>query len=197
MTVADIGCGERPWRDLIVKLGGSYVGVDLQQNRAGTVDVISDLNAKVNLGDNAADVVLFTEVMEHLNRAAVALKEIARVLKPGGVVILTTPFLYRLHEEPYDYQRFTIHYFESEMPEYGFEVADLRKSGNIAEVWATIWDDYWCLERDGKKFGLARRLWNAGMRAIGHFLVDGINIIGIKLPQYYYLSNLCLLRKRS
>jgi SAM-dependent methyltransferase len=144
----------------------------------------------------SVDVVLFTEVLEHLREGGgKVMPEIRRILKPDGVVILTTPFIYRLHEEPYDYGRFTTHYFTANASRWGFAVIDSRRSGNIVEVWATLWDDFWCLERARTPFSLPRRIWNTGMRVLGQGVASVMNASGLKLPAFYYLSTLCVLRK--
>jgi SAM-dependent methyltransferase len=62
---------------------------------------------ETGLADNFADVVICTEVFEHLEKPELAMKEILRILKPGGTFIGSTPFLFKIHGDPDDYFRYT------------------------------------------------------------------------------------------
>jgi SAM-dependent methyltransferase len=68
------------------------------------------------------DTVVCTEVLEHVPEPAQVVREIARVLKPNGYVILTTPLYYPIHEEPYDFFRFTPFGLRHPFNEAGLEV---------------------------------------------------------------------------
>jgi SAM-dependent methyltransferase len=80
------------------------VGVDIRPGRG--VSIISDAQA-LGLLDAVFDVVLCTEVLEHLPEPQSAIAEMYRVLKPGGMLLLTTRFLFPIHDAPHDYFRFT------------------------------------------------------------------------------------------
>ena len=69
-------------------------------------DIVADVQ-DVPLEDGVADCVLSTEVIEHLPDPAACVMEAHRILKPGGALILSAPFLYPVHGDPHDYQRFT------------------------------------------------------------------------------------------
>jgi SAM-dependent methyltransferase len=80
------------------------VAVDI---RRGTgVHLLSDAHA-LALADSTFDVVICTEVLEHLREPQRAVDEMYRVLKPGGTLLLTTRFLFPIHDAPHDYFRFT------------------------------------------------------------------------------------------
>lgn len=70
------------------------------------VQILGDAQA-LGLADGTFDVVLCTEVLEHLPEPQRAIDEMFRVLKPGGTVLLTTRFLFPIHDAPHDYFRFT------------------------------------------------------------------------------------------
>ncbi len=104
----DLGCGIKPFRHVYDKYSESSVGIDVAQSPHGTseADVIYD-GKKIPFPDQEFDYVFCTEVMEHVPEPKDFLKEIYRVLKPGGVLIMTIPFMVPLHEEPYDFYRYT------------------------------------------------------------------------------------------
>lgn len=70
------------------------------------VDVIGDAH-DLPFADGEFDVILCSEVLEHLHTPEKAISEMCRVLKPGGELILTTRFMFPQHDVPYDYFRFT------------------------------------------------------------------------------------------
>ena len=80
------------------------VALDLRPGRG--VQILGDAQA-LGLADGTFDVVLCTEVLEHLPEPQRAVDEMFRVLKPGGTLLLTTRFLFPIHDAPHDYFRFT------------------------------------------------------------------------------------------
>ena len=106
--VLDIGSADshvRSWLDRC-----EYIGLDYPVTAQGmygtTPDIFAD-GAALPLADACIDTVLLLEVLEHVRDARAVLNEIARVLKPGGVMLLSIPFLYPLHDAPHDYRRYT------------------------------------------------------------------------------------------
>ena len=106
--VLDVGCGHMPFRALVLGQVERYEGFDVEARVPG-VDHIGDAQAMTGLPDDGYDTALCFEVLEHLPQPERALADIARVLRPGGTLVLTVPHLSRLHEEPHDYFRFTRH----------------------------------------------------------------------------------------
>lgn len=107
--ILDFGCGSKPYQKLFSNCS-SYVGVDLQvsghNHKDSKVDVFYDGNELPFL-DDAFDTIVSFEVLEHVPNVDKILKEVRRVLKPGGSIYLTIPFMYPEHEMPYDFQRWT------------------------------------------------------------------------------------------
>lgn len=103
----DIGCGRKPYRDLFPQVE-EYVGVDLPSTGYGTgsVDVLGD-GQRLPFRDASFDTVFCSEVLEHVPEPGRLVLEVARILKPGGTLILTTPQTWGLHEAPHDYFRYT------------------------------------------------------------------------------------------
>lgn len=90
------------------------------------------------------DVIICTEVLEHVCEPIEALRELCRILKPAGTILLTTPFAYPIHEPPYDFSRLTPFFIEYWLPKLGFEPPkNLQIGGNELEVLATVWGHIW------------------------------------------------------
>jgi SAM-dependent methyltransferase len=195
VRVGDIGCGEQPLRGLVERLGGAYTGVDVQQNVQGTVEVIADI-CKVSLPDGSFDLVLCTEVLEHVPDTFAAFSELARLCDTGGAIILTTPFAYPLHEEPHDFVRLTPYQIDECARSNGLEIAHLSTSGNELEVVATVWCNLW--SRTGAlPRSLTRTAWNVLMRLPVNVLMYAMSrAVGSLLPNKYFLNTFCILTKR-
>jgi 2-polyprenyl-3-methyl-5-hydroxy-6-metoxy-1,4-benzoquinol methylase len=100
------------------------------------VDIISDIS-DIPEKDNSYDVILCTEVFEHIPDPVKALKEFSRLLKPSGILILTTPVCSLTHKSPnYFYNGFSRNYFEYYFSEFGFKIKFLDYNGNFFEYFA-------------------------------------------------------------
>jgi SAM-dependent methyltransferase len=100
-TVLDLGAGLRPFADL---LPGKTIALDYRPRP--DLDLVADAH-HLPFGDDSVDSVVCTEVFEHLLDPPAAAREIVRILKPGGRLVLTTRFCFPLHDRPADYWRFT------------------------------------------------------------------------------------------
>jgi SAM-dependent methyltransferase len=104
----DVGCGTRPYEYLFPE--GVYVGVDVEESGRGTElkspDYFYD-GKTLPFPDDCFDGVISTEVLEHVPDPQLYLHEAARVLKPGGSLILSVPFVFGEHESPFDFFRFS------------------------------------------------------------------------------------------
>ena len=103
----DIGCGVKPYRAMLAGVT-TYIGIERPGtlSKSTVVDVWAD-GLALPFGAASFDSVLCSEVLEHVPEPARLFAEAARVLRPGGTLVLTTPQTWGLHEEPYDYYRFT------------------------------------------------------------------------------------------
>ena len=137
----DIGCGRQPFRSKFEALGYEYVGFDIEQNDEGTVHFIGAIDTDL-LPELAAlpafDTIVCTEVLEHVADWQMAFANMSRLLAQDGVILLTTPHVYMLHEEPYDFWRPTPHairYFAARM---GLTVIHYEAAGDAWDVIGTI-----------------------------------------------------------
>ena len=96
----DIGCANSPYSGFFPK----RLGFDILPGEG--VDVVGDAH-ELPFPNETFEQILCTEVLEHLHTPHLALSEMHRVLKPGGKLILTTRFLFPIHDAPGDYFRFT------------------------------------------------------------------------------------------
>ncbi|MBM4168448.1 MAG: class I SAM-dependent methyltransferase [Ignavibacteria bacterium] len=133
-TMLDYGCGNRPYYELLRRHVQQYLSADVMQNDEGTVDFIIGSDAALPLASGTCDTVLSTQVLEHTRLPDEYLREAARVLKPGGYLILTCPGSYMLHEVPYDYYRFTVHGLEYLLERNGLNVANFSNAGGAWRV---------------------------------------------------------------
>ncbi|HRN52184.1 MAG TPA: class I SAM-dependent methyltransferase [Gemmatimonadaceae bacterium] len=106
--VLDVGCGHMPFRGDAERVADVYEGFDVERRTEGVTHV-GNAEAMDEIPSASYDCVFSFEVLEHLPHPQRAMAEMARVLKPGGVLLLSVPHLSRLHEEPHDYFRYTVY----------------------------------------------------------------------------------------
>ena len=103
----DIGCGSKPYQEMFAPYVSQHVGTDYSDTEFKAImDVAADVTA-LPFADASFDTLLCTEVIEHVPNPNLAFQEMARVLKPGGYLLLTTPQTWETHRAPYDYFRYT------------------------------------------------------------------------------------------
>ncbi len=128
--VLDAGSGRSPYKPLLRGRGLQVLSLDVE-DRAGEIDWLGDLQEMPQVETASVGTVLCTQVLEHLPRPWAAIDEIARVLEPGGVLLLSVPHLSAIHEAPHDYWRYTRHGLEALLTSRGFEIRELRESGGL------------------------------------------------------------------
>lgn len=99
----------------------------------GTITIVSDIAAIPRL-DASFDVVMAIEVLEHLPDPLAALRELQRLLKPGGHLILTAPFSSWTHQSPFHFATGFIRYwYTRHLPALGLRIEELVANGNYFE----------------------------------------------------------------
>lgn len=135
-SLLDLGCGRAPlfaqYRDLVTEV----VCVDWVNSAhdSSHVDIAADLNLPIPIDADRFDTVLLTDVLEHIAAPEDLLGETRRVLRTGGYLIGSVPFLYRLHEEPHDHYRYTIHALRRLATKHGFAIDTLEPYGVGTDV---------------------------------------------------------------
>lgn len=130
--VLDFGCGSKPYISIFNV--NSYTGLDYEtevssKNQNLSADVFYD-GKTIPFGDNHFDAAFSSEVLEHVFNPDEILPEIHRVLKPGAHLMLSCPFFWPEHEQPYDYARYSSFGLKHLMEKNGFEVVHYEKTGS-------------------------------------------------------------------
>ena len=129
--VLDVGCGEKPYRSLLLSppsRASAYAGVDLPGNPYSTPDLEWD-GVTLPKPDASVDSLLLTEVLEHCAEPAAVLKEAWRVLRPGGFLFVTVPFIWPMHAIPHDEYRYTPFALERLLTSAGFPSPRIAATG--------------------------------------------------------------------
>ena len=136
----DIGAGEQEIRDLL-PASITYYSLDYYQTATewyGTIPMIFGDAHTLPFADEQFDTVLLLDVLEHLRVPPQALKEIHRVMPAGGQFILQVPFLYPLHDTPYDFRRWTTFGFQILADQHGFEIKEMIPLGHPIQTSALL-----------------------------------------------------------
>ena len=138
--VADLGCGQVPLFGCYRERAEQVTCIDWEGSLHDSlhVDILADLNAALPLADGQFDTIISTSVLEHIWRHETLWDEMFRLLAPGGRLILGTPFLYWVHEEPHDYFRWTRFALARACEERGMTVLHLAPYGGGLDVAADI-----------------------------------------------------------
>jgi SAM-dependent methyltransferase len=126
--VLDVGCGQKPYR-LLFNVD-RYVGleIDTPENRAQNyADFYYDGTA-FPFSDHEFDSVVINQVLEHVFNPGDFLSEIYRVLKPAGMLLVTVPFVWDEHSQPFDYARYSSFGLKHLLGLHGFDIVEQRKS---------------------------------------------------------------------
>lgn len=128
----DVGCGIMPYKTILTDQGSRierYIGLDIEtETYQADVDLRWDGHT-IPMEDDSVDSAMATEVLEHCPEPLVVLKEIRRVLKPGGVFFFTVPYIWPLHDAPYDFFRYTPFALERLLEIAGFTDYNLKALG--------------------------------------------------------------------
>lgn len=130
----DVGCGRMPYKKFLLDKNyiTQYTGLDIQSA------IVYDENVKPDyiwdgitmpFGDSCFDTLMATEVLEHCPYPNRIINEMKRVLKPGGLIFFTVPFLWNLHEVPHDEYRYTPFALQRIFKECGMDEVELFAHG--------------------------------------------------------------------
>lgn len=139
-VVLDVGAADR-WIAPYLSPLAHHVALDYPATGnkfyASKPDVFADAS-RLPIADASVDNVICLEVIEHLFDPGAALSEIDRVLKPGGRAWISIPFMYPIHNAPYDFQRFTEYGLRREIARTRMEISRLERSGHALRTSALL-----------------------------------------------------------
>jgi len=156
--VLDLACGVMPYKDFLMSNGkiDSYYGVDLEPtiyHNQLKPDKYWD-GKNIPFESDTFDWVITTEFFEHYFDIGQLLKEIRRVLKKDGSIFFTVPFIWTLHEVPYDEFRYTPYSLEKLLKKAEYDSIEIKALGGFNRSLATmigLWLDYYPLKAYQKK----------------------------------------------
>jgi SAM-dependent methyltransferase len=136
----DLGCGKVPLYVGYAKYVDEVHCVDWEGSFSTNIhlDATQDLTKPLRLDDGAFDTVILSDVLEHIPTPDALISETGRILRRGGTLIMNVPFLYGLHEMPYDYYRYTESALRRFAENAGLQVVTLDPIGGSVEVFADL-----------------------------------------------------------
>lgn len=167
-SLLDVGCGDKPYYPLFAETVAEYVGADVVDGPK--VDVVCPLEA-LAFEDARFDTVLCSQVLEHVREPVTALREIARVLRPSGVLLASTHGTYPYHPHPTDYWRWTQDGLRALFDDAGgFEIVELIPHRGSIACLALLIANY-----------VEMAATSAGLGWLGGPIVGAVNTMGAAL----------------
>jgi SAM-dependent methyltransferase len=189
--LADIGCGNLPFYGYYRNFVESTTAIDWESscNLNCHLDILADLNCPPipAMQANTFDCAIMSDLLEHIFSPGPLIDEVARILKPGGHVLMNVPFYYYIHEMPHDYHRYTEFALTRYFEQSGFEVVVLNRIGGVGTVLTCLFSQ--AISRYGflgramatllQRFALLIR----GIRPVRSLLTSGAD----RVPNGYFL----------
>lgn len=171
-VLADLGCGRVPLYEAYRDLVSDVICVDWADSFHPNehLDFECDLTQPLPLADGSVDTVVLSSVLEHVPEPASLWRELQRILRTGGKLLVSVPFYYPLHEIPHDYYRYTEFALRRFADTSGFQVVSLEPLGGAPVVLTDV---------------LAKNLRRAGKHvgpAAARLLQDGV-ALSLRLPR--------------
>lgn len=139
--VLDVGAGEGQYRKFFshceyktqdfCQYKGTTTGSQIENWTYNHIDYVSDIK-EIPVSDASFDAIICTEVLEHVPEPIDALRELSRILVPGGKLFLTAPLGSGLHQQPFHYYGgYSPHFYEKFLKEFGFEILEIKPVGGL------------------------------------------------------------------
>lgn len=191
----DVGCGTKPYAHLYQS--NEYVGleIDTPQNRANKDADYFYEGYDFPFDDASFDSIVANEVFEHVFNPDQFLSETLRVLKQGGAILLTIPFVWDEHEQPYDFARYSSFGIKSLLEKHGFEVVEQRKSMDDIRVIFQLLNTY-IYKKTVTKNAWLNVLVTLMLMAPFNVLGELLSLVTPRNPDLY-LDNIVLARKKT
>lgn len=192
----DFGCGSKPYIDLFKNVK-EYIGVDIEVSGHDFHDKKADFfydGKKLPFNDEEFDSIFSSEVLEHVFNIDEILSELNRVLKKKGLMLITIPFVWDEHEQPYDFARYTTFGIKYLLEKHGFRIVEIKKSSTYIEAITQMLIMYMY-----KNFLTKYKSFNIFIRL---FLMVPLTLLGLIFSKIlpnkgndFYLNNIILVEK--
>jgi SAM-dependent methyltransferase len=193
-VVLDIGCGNQPLRATIEECGWIYKSLDVAQNDFQNVNFIARIDSEFTI-DEKFDLLVCTEVLEHVLRWEKAFENFGKLCKAKAKVLITTPFFFPLHEAPHDYWRPTPYAIQSFASLYNFSVLKQVSAGSPWDALGTLLNSTYLTSSDDGFFKkLKAWLLLKFISYLKKQLLDRKITDVLKVEGSWYLSNIVLLQ---
>ena len=133
--ILDIGCGNKPYQKLFTN-SRTYVGMEFdspENRKKSKADIFYD-GKRFPFENETFDSIVFTEVLEHIFNPDEFLSQVNRVLKNNGNILLTVPFVWDEHSQPFDYGRYSSFGLNHLLIKHGFKILKSYKTLNDIRV---------------------------------------------------------------
>ena len=102
------------------------------------IDIVCNFSNQLPFKANSVDAILCSNVFEHLSEPQKTFDEISRVLKTDGSVLILVPFLIKIHQEPFDFYRYTKHALKHLAQNSGLETIEIKEVGGFTNILESI-----------------------------------------------------------
>lgn len=188
----DVGCGTKPYEKYFKS--SQYIGLEIESTihrQYSKADFFYDGN-KFPFAKKEFDSLVTNQVFEHVFNPYEFMKEINRVLKPNGRLLITVPFVWDEHEQPYDFARYSSFGLKFILEQNGFEIIELKKSIDDFKIIVQLLNAY--IYKVVFKYKLIKKI-------VTFFITSAITLVGIIVASFLpknndlYLDNIILAKK--
>lgn len=191
--VLDVGCGRKPHAPFVPATRYTGLNIDSPVTRELAAADIFYGGGRLPFADASFDAVLCSQVLEHVFMPEDFLREVHRVLRPGGRLLLATPFVWDEHEQPHDFGRYSSFGLRALLERADFVVEAQRKTAGGVRAVAQLWA--------GSLFKATRTRaralnWFVQLVLIAPVTLAGL-VLAVRLPRHddLYLDNIALAAK--
>jgi SAM-dependent methyltransferase len=191
----DVGCGIKPYKKFFNS--NEYIGIDVKttlHNSENSIDIYYD-GKTIPFKNGKFDSIVSNQVLEHVFHPDLFLKEINRVLKVDGYLLITVPFTWDEHEKPFDFARYSSFGIKYLLNKYGFVIKFHNKTANDFSALAQLLNLY-IYKVVYKKNPLLKKIATL-------FLMTPVTIMGLLLNKVlpdnddFYLDNVVVAVKKN
>jgi len=162
--VLDYGAGNSPYRQYVSC--DRYVTADVGQNLVSNIDHLIDPGERLAVEAASFDAVLLLDVLEHVPDPDFVLGEIKRVLTANGRLFISVPFLYREHETPHDFARYTVFGMRELITRQQGKIVRFSKAGNVLYTLLSLFLERGIANGELNRLGVPGRVVNRLLRTL-------------------------------